>query len=204
MPGRFIVLEGLDGSGTTSQAAALAASLEARGHAVHQTREPSDGVIGRQIRELLRADRSPRVDPHAIALLFAADRLAHVRDEIQPALERGEVVVCDRYVVSSWVYQSLECDAAWVRMINARAPWPDLTVMLDVPVDVAIARVHARAGVTEIYDTEATQRRVAAAYRQVATEGHPNVVVVDGTGTIDDVAARVQSSAIEYLTTRRC
>ena len=191
MVGRFIVLEGLDGSGTTSQAAALATSLRQRGASVLETREPSDGAIGRQVRELLRADRSSPADPHTVALLFAADRLAHVRDEIGPALARGEIVVCDRYVISSWVYQSLDCDAAWVRAINARAPWPDLTILLDVPVDVALARVRARAGVREIYDADATQRRVAAAYDAVVAERHPQLVVVDGVGPIEDVSARV-------------
>jgi dTMP kinase len=191
MQGRFIVLEGLDGSGTTSQADALATRLRAQGAVVLQTREPSDGAIGRQTRALLRADRTPPPDPHLVALLFAADRLAHVHDEIEPALARGEIVVCDRYVVSSWVYQSLACDPAWVRAINAFAPWPDLTVLLDVSVDVALARVRERAGVSEIYDGQATQRRVAAGYRDVLAEGHPDLVVVDGVGTIEEVAARV-------------
>lgn len=195
MTARFIVLEGLDGSGTTSQAMALTASLRARGHTVLQTREPSDGAIGRQTRELLRADRPAPADPHLVALLFAADRLAHVHDEIEPALARGEIVVCDRYVVSSWVYQSLDCDPAWVRAINARAPWPDVTVLLDVPVDVALERVRTRAGVQEIYDAEATQQRIAAAYHEVVAENHPGLVVVDGTGSIEDVAARVLAAA---------
>src|SRR5688572_4731702 len=98
--GRFIALEGLDGSGTTTQAARLADALGARGRTVVRTQEPSHGPIGRLVREALRSLDAP-LDPDALALLFAADRRDHVASEIEPALARGHDVVCDRYVMSS-------------------------------------------------------------------------------------------------------
>jgi dTMP kinase len=178
--GRFIALEGIDGSGTTSQVEALAARLQARGHRVTSTHEPSGGSIGRLVRERLGRG-APPLDPAAMALAFAADRVDHVRTCIEPALARGDVVLTDRYLVSSWVYQALECDGAWIREINRHAPWPDQTFVLDLPVDVALARVHARAGgtPTEIYESAPLQERVRAGYLAVVAEGHEGLLRIE-------------------------
>ena len=138
--GRFIALEGIDGSGTTTQSRDLAQLLAQRGHSILRTQEPSDGPIGREIRRRLASSSAPP-DPATVALLFAADRLDHVDSEIRPALEQGKIVLCDRYVMSSWVYQSLDCDPAWVREINRHAPWPDRTFLLEIAPEVALARV---------------------------------------------------------------
>lgn len=198
MRGRFIVLEGIDGSGTTTQCAALERALCDRGHVVVATRQPSDRVIGRLVRGRLAAS-GPRLDPRTLALLFAADRLDHVAEEIEPALARGDVVVCDRYVVSSWVYQSLACPPDWVRAINRHAPWPDLTVLIDVPVAEARARVRRRQATdgtpAEIFDAEELQARVAAGYREVLADPElPGVVRLDGTqGPAEITAALVQA-----------
>ena len=195
--GRFIVLEGIDGSGTTSQARALTQELQQRGHRVLATHEPSDGSIGRAIREHLRGER-PALDPAALALLFAADRLDHVRTQIEPALSRGEIVICDRYVVSSWIYQSLTCDQTWVRTINRHAPWPDLTLVLQVPASEALRRVHGRDQAREIFENEATQRAVAEGYEAVLAEGLPDLIAIDGTPPEPAVTA----AAIEALQSR--
>ncbi|HYY53573.1 MAG TPA: dTMP kinase, partial [Myxococcales bacterium] len=108
--GRFIALEGLDGSGTTTQAERIASVLRAQGRRVLLTREPSDGPIGTLIRLALTGrlglpQRSGPLTEEALALLFAADRVDHLAAVIEPALERGELVVCDRYVLSSLAYQ---------------------------------------------------------------------------------------------------
>lgn len=186
--GSFIALEGLDGAGTTTQAARLTAHLERAGFTVLRTQQPSKRSIGTAIRDHLRALDHP-LDPRALALLFAADRIDHVTREIEPALARGEIVVCDRYVMSSWAYQGLDCDPAWVRSINVHAPWPDLTVVLELPAETACARVAARAGEAgrEIFDALATQRRVAAAYAAALREGLPGVVAIDGTAAPEAV-----------------
>lgn len=188
--GTFVALEGLDGSGTSTQATALSQALRARGHTVHATFEPSTGSLGTQARALLGRKDHP-ADPHLLALLFAADRLDHVAAEIEPALQRGEVVVCDRYVLSSWVYQSLQCDAAWVETINARAPWPDATFLLRVSAEEGTRRVHARTAEhdREIFETAPIQRRVAAAYDAAFKRQLPGVVPLDGSAPIEAVTA---------------
>src|SRR4051794_5711725 len=101
--GKLIVLEGIDGAGTTTQAQRLGKHFGAR---VHVTREPSDGAAGILIRQILRGEYHP-YDHTALALLFAADRLDHLKREIEPQLQKGVHVISDRYVISSLVYQSL-------------------------------------------------------------------------------------------------
>jgi dTMP kinase len=191
MRGRFIALEGLDGAGTTTQAARLAQALQERGRAVLVTQEPSAGPIGRLVRDALRKVDAP-VDPDALALLFAADRRDHVATEIEPALARGLDVVCDRYVLSSWVYQGLASDPDWVRTINARAPMPDLTVLLEIPAEDAALRVRSRGGPQEIFDALALQRRIERGYRTAMQRAEVGrTAVIDARGSIDDVAAAV-------------
>lgn len=198
--GRFIALEGIDGSGTTTQRGALATALRARGHVVLETNEPSSGSIGRLARERLAEDAIP-LDRGALALLFAADRLDHVATEIEPALAAGHVVLTDRYVMSSWVYQALDCDPTWVRAINQRAPWPDLTFVLDVPAGEAMRRVLARRSASgpslEIYETTPLQERLAAGYAALAREGLPQVVRVDGLQPLATVTARLVAACID-------
>jgi dTMP kinase len=194
MAGTFIALEGIDGSGTTLQTERLARALRDSGHTVLETREPSDGSIGRLVRERLRASGSPPPDPGAMALLFAADRIDHLAREIEPALARGHTVVCDRYVLSSLAYQSIECEERWVASINARARWPDLTVLLRVPVDVALARVARRAAQqgdpAELYDAAAIQRAVAQRYDAlIAGSARPGMIAIDGTASPEAITA---------------
>jgi len=147
---------------------------------------------------LLKRKDDP-VDPRVLALLFAADRLEHHAREIEPALSRGEVVLCDRYVMSSWVYQALDCDAAWVEMINTHAPWPDATFVLTIGADEATRRVHARTPehAREIYETEAIQRRVEAAYDAALQRDLPGVVEIDGTAPVHAVTQALLEACIE-------
>src|SRR4029077_17208061 len=115
--------------------------LTADGRRVHTTREPSDGPVGRLLREiLLGGHRDPGGDPVdglAMALLFAADRRDHLRREILPALDAGLDVVTDRYLLSSLAYQAEETAREWVEGLARDVPAPDLTLLLDVPVSVA-------------------------------------------------------------------
>ncbi len=176
----FIALEGIDGSGTSTQTGALSACLRDRGHEVHETCEPSRGPIGRMIRERL-STRCAAIDPAALALLFAADRLDHLSCEIEPALARGAVVISDRYVLSSLVYQSIECDGPWVQGINAQARWPDICALVSLPWDKAVARVTARqttaGGEKERYDTPDLQRQLATGYQHAFETQRPGPIV---------------------------
>lgn len=200
-PGRFIAIEGIDGSGTTLQTRLLADWLVGRGHKVLETREPSRGAIGTLVRERLGI-QAAAIDPAALALLFAADRLDHVALEVIPATTAGSVVLSDRYLLSSLAYQSLECEVAWVREINAHAPQPDLTLVLEVPAEVAFSRVQRRtaegAAVEERFDALALQQRIAANYRRFREEpGLGPVRVIDGDQPPEHVTAAICEALIE-------
>jgi dTMP kinase len=196
--GRFIVFEGIDGSGTSTQTKLIAQWLEARGRTVIQTCQPSNLGPGKLCRQYLRAREDPQAaSPETLALMFAADRLHHVRCVVEPALSRGYDVICDRYVVSSWVYQALDCDPKWVRDINRHATWPDYTFVFDVPAEVAFARVEARRGATgepeERFDKLELQRRLAAGYTGVLVlDDLPGLICVDATPGIEEVSSQLE------------
>jgi dTMP kinase len=190
----FVVLEGIDGSGTTTQLARATAHLASRGRRAVATREPSQGPIGLLLRELLLGqhrlpDGSP-ADGQAMALLFAADRRDHLRREIEPGLAAGSDVVSDRYLMSSLAYQAEEADRGWVASLARAVRPPDLTLLLDVPVEIAAARRRAAGRVVERYDDDLVQSRVAASYRALAAADE-TAVVLDGRGDVDAVARAV-------------
>jgi dTMP kinase len=184
--GRFIVLEGLDGAGTTTQLERIARVLRAEGHTVRTTREPSDGPVGTQIRQalthrLVQPDGAP-MNHATLALLFAADRMDHLASQVEPALARGELVLCDRYVLSSVAYQGANLPVAWVEAINGRARAPDLTLFLDVDAATAGKRRSARGGDAELFEQDRMQRKVRSAYRKAISRRarRDRIRVIDG------------------------
>ena len=161
---RFIVLEGLDGSGTSTQMELLAARLAREGRPHWLTCEPTDGPIGRLIRDILR--REVNALPRTLARLFAADRNEHVGAPligIAARAARGELVVCDRYLFSSLAYQSIECGFDFVRDLNLGFPLPECMIFLDTPVSVCQERV-SRRSLPELFDGHEYQTRVREAY----------------------------------------
>jgi dTMP kinase len=198
--GRFIVVEGIDGAGTTTQARRLGERLKGAGRRVHVTAEPSGGPVGALVRQVLSGrvcGRSPdgAFDPDALALLFAADRIDHARSEILPALEDGLDVVSDRYTLSSLAYQALTTgDPRWVQAINGRAPAPDVTIFLRVGSSVAFARRRSASHAREIFEKAAFQRRVAEAYERavaVLRRKGERVEILDGSAPPDAVSAAI-------------
>lgn len=208
LPGRFVVLEGIDGSGSTTQLERLAVALRARGRIVHTTSEPTSGPIGALIRQILQKriplpDGTPR--PFAwstMALLFAADRVDHVDNEILPKLRAGVWVLSDRYDLSSLAYQSAtspepERVVPWIQSSNSHAIRPDLTLVLDVPADVAAERRGLRGGAEELYEKHELQRRLADVYAHAeALVPGDRLVHVLGTGGVELVAARVLDAVL--------
>lgn len=197
------MLEGLDGSGTTTQAERLAAALRRDGREVVVTAEPSRGPLGQQARLVLSGRlrggaAADRFDPGALALLFAADRLDHLQAEILPALARGADVVCDRYTLSSLAYQSLTTgDLDWVAAVNARARAPDLTLFLEVSPRTALRRRFAASAEREIFEVPAFQRQVARAYRRALARveaAGERVAVVNGEAPPEAVTAALLES----------
>lgn len=190
--GLLVVLEGIDGAGTTTQVRRVADALGARGLEVHTTREPSDGPIGRLLREILGGGHQP-VDATTMGLLFAADRADHIQREVAPALGRGAIVISDRWYHSSLAYQGSEEERAWIAELNRRAIAPDLTVFLEVPATVAAARRAARGGPDELYDALAVQERVARGYREVMAErgATERIATLDGQRPADALTAEI-------------
>jgi dTMP kinase len=206
--GRFIVLEGIDGCGSTTQSGLLATALKARGIEVCSTCEPSTGPVGRLIRQALRSelttgDGAARgLSWAAMALLFAADRVDHVSTVIEPALASGRVVISDRYDLSTLAYQSTTSTepgdvVPWLRAINARARRPDLTLVLDVSPELAEQRRLARRGQSELYEQCELQRTLADVYRHAEVlVPDDRVVHVLADGTADEVHHRVLTAVL--------
>ena len=204
--GQFIVLEGIDGSGTSTQAALLGKWFRGRGLPVLVTHEPTDGPIGAMIRQVLThrlvvcGMTGPRAPTWAtMALLFAADRLDHLESSVLPNLLDGVTVISDRYDLSSIAYQSITGAAdvdpsvvQWVRTINGRARRPDLTVVLDVAPEVAARRREERAYTTELYEETALQEALARSYEKAETlVPGDHLVHVDGNLDVQAVQAAV-------------
>ena len=189
---RFVVLEGLDGAGTTTQAGLLAAVLRERGIDVCLTAEPSDGPLGRVARAHVRREIS--LSPEATALAFVGDRADHLARVIRPALAGGRWVVCDRYVLSTLAYQGAEgVDRLWVLRASGTLDRPDLTVFLDVPAGERRRRISSRTA-TERYEAETLQdalgRSYEAAIELLRSEGH-HIVAVSGTSDPKAVCAAI-------------
>jgi len=217
--GPFIVLEGIDGAGTTTQLHALRAHFQHIGRRAFFTHEPSDGPVGMLIRLALQgrlaggryalhdpADAaqpaSADFDRTALALLFAADRADHVATQVTPNLDAGRVVVCDRYLLSTLAYQGQACDFEWLLEINQPAVTPDLTFFLDVPPSDAEERMRGSRWKKEIFETPEQQRRIRSHYfryieRNIAQVGP--VEVIDASRPPDEVSADLIARVDAFL-----
>jgi dTMP kinase len=205
-PGRFIVFEGLDGAGTTTQSELLATALRAKGRTVHLAHQPSGGAVGLLIRQILagrtatqRADgKLDIVDERVMALLFAADRLDHLTSQIEPRLARGEDVILDRYTLSSLAYQGTSVSHEFIQAANRYARKADLTLFLYVPAQVAFERVCKRGAKLERYETAAQMQQIEREYnRLVGTDA--SVVPIDGTRSIPEVSELCLAAVDEQL-----
>jgi dTMP kinase len=198
--GKFIVIEGLDGSGLSTQASLLKDWIEKQGLAVYLTKEPTAGPVGALIRlalgQRLALSPSTQANDAIMALLFAADRMDHLATDIIPKLESGIHVVCDRYYLSTFAYQSRSVDLAWLRSLHARCIRPDLTILLDVAPRVCVQRIAEHRWHVEIYEKETILEGVRQRYHEIAaqlsTEGFDIRVVPGDSGrTIAEVHAAI-------------
>ena len=200
MTGRFIAFEGGEASGKSTQAAALAARLGAV-----LTREPGGTPLGAAIRSLLLDDVTAQMDPRTEALLMAADRAQHVAEVVRPALAAGRDVVSDRSAGSSLAYQGFGrgLPLEEVRRLSTWATcdlWPDLILLVVVPPEVAAARLTAAPDRLEAAG-DAFHQRVTDGFRALAAAEPARWVVIDGTGPVDEVAARIDAVVAERLPT---
>lgn len=206
--GCFITFEGVEGVGKSSIVHRLARDLEQIGHHVTSTREPGTSSIGPAVRAmLLTSPESPALDPHTEALLFAADRSQHVAEVISPALSRGNVVLCDRYLDSSLAYQGA-ARGLGVEEVRSLSSWatngliPHLTVLIDLDPAIGVARK----SVAEYNRMEAEDldfhRAVRAAFLTLAAADPDRYAVIDGAGTKDEVYDACLEAVLETLAAR--
>jgi dTMP kinase len=202
--GVFIAIEGGDGAGKSTQARLLARRLRAAGHDVVLTYEPGDTRIGQDVRRLVLDVASEGLDARAEALLYAADRAEHVASLIRPALERGAVVITDRYIDSSIAYQGVARglgadEVAALSMFATGGLLPDLTVVLDVPEDVRRPRI---TGLGDRLEREAAEfhETVRKAYLERAAADPGRYLVVDASRPPDKLAELIAEHVEKVMT----
>jgi dTMP kinase len=205
MSGLFITFEGGDGSGKSTQARLLDEWLVGTGHSVVRTREPGGTDVGLEIRNLVLHHRG-HIDPRAEALLYAADRAHHVATLVRPALERGDVVIQDRYLDSSIAYQGAGrvLDAEEIRQLSLWASHgllPALTVLLDLDESVARARLNADDKVFDRLESEKHEfhARVRQGFLRLAEAEPERFLVLDATRPIEELAADIRARVASLL-----
>ena len=200
MTGLFITFEGGEGCGKSTQIAALKARLEAIGKTVVQTREPGGTALGESVRSLLQHDDAGQgMSPEAELLLFAASRAQHVRELVAPAIAQGQIVLCDRFLDSTTVYQGVAraIDSKKVDTINQFAigdTKPDLTILIDLPPEIGLARVHARSdGQLDRMENEAIEffQAVRQGYLDLAKSEPKRFLVLDGSQTVEELETQI-------------
>lgn len=191
--GIFIVLEGIDGAGKSTQAKMLAKWFEERGYDVVLTKEPTDTAFGKLIRRLVLTGGKEgiidgaRISKEAEALLFAADRAEHVKKLIEPALNAGKVVISDRYFYSSLAYQwARGLDLNWLINLNGFAPRADLVILLDLPVKESIKRINGRSIRSEFDKIVELQKKVRENYLKLA-EKFNEVRIINALAPVEDI-----------------
>ncbi|WP_434617479.1 dTMP kinase [Arthrobacter sp. A5] len=199
-PGLFIVFEGGDGAGKSTQAALLAGALQQLGHTVLCTREPGGTPVGEKLRTLVLEHGQGEIDARCETLIFAAARAAHATQVIRPALARGELVISDRYVDSSVAYQGggRALGERRVRDLNEWATnglWPDLTVLLDVaPADGRDRRTAAAAAEDRLEsEPDDFHRNIRRVFLDLAAAAPEQYLVLGARAPIDELATRIQA-----------
>lgn len=204
MPGLFITLEGGDGSGKSTQSALLAEWLGAEGHTVLVTREPGGTDLGVELRNIV-LHRRGHIAERAEALIYAADRAHHIATKVRPALERGEVVLQDRYLDSSVAYQGAGriLDATEVRNLSLWATeglLPDLTILLDLDESIGRDRMKERTTYDRLEDEKAEfHARVRNAYLQLAAAEPERFLVLAATDSRESIATAIRARVASLL-----
>jgi dTMP kinase len=201
----FIALEGIDGSGKTTQIPKMAAFLEENGHKVYATAEPTRGPIGRMIRDIFAGKMEG--DHRVIAALFAADRLQHLLDEnngLLSKLKEGYTVLTDRYYLSSYAYHGVHTDLDWVvesNRISKELLQPDVHIYIDMDPVVSMQRINATRPSAELYETEDNLRSVKNAYEIAISriENQEKIARVNGNDSEDKVFKDVKKILEQFM-----
>ena len=193
--GKFIVFEGLDGAGLSTQALRLENYLGARGRQVLLTKEPTAGLLGGILKSTLRGEL--KLSSRALQLLFSADRAQHVDTEIVPALAEGKIVISDRYFYSTFAYGiASEVEYDWLLDINRKFLVPDMTILLDVEPETSLKRMSQGRFTSELFEKKESLTKVRNAFLTLAKEF--NFRVISGEGSIEQVSDRI-AEAVDSL-----
>jgi len=207
----FITFEGIEGCGKSTQVALLARHLSKAGHAVMTTREPGGCPIADQVRDILLDAANRDMAPVTELLLYAAARAQHVSEIVAPALESGQIVLCDRFTDATVAYQGYGrgLDLAVIEVLNQMARGtirPDLTVLIDCPVEVGLSRAMARINCStgareERFELESLQfhQKVRDGYLGLAKKEPDRFIVIDGAGTIEETETAIASAVNDRL-----
>lgn len=201
----FIALEGIDGSGKSTQTRLLTEQLTNQGHKVYSTFEPTNNTIGKLIRDILKG--TAKADHRVIAGLFVADRLDHLLNSsygIVKKLEEGYTVICDRYLFSSYAYQGAHMDMDWVIQANAMSAGilrPDVNIFIDVSPEISMHRLHTNRDNIELFETLENLQLVRAKYMEAFEKLKPveNICIVDGNRTPDEIGKDIWQKVIAKL-----
>lgn len=202
--GKFIVLEGIDGSGKSTQIEILAEELKKRGEKVYITREPSDRPIGKLIRKILRKEIKTSND--TLAGLYAADRIDHLdnkEDGMLMKLEKGITVLCDRYYLSSLAYNSLNSPMSWVLSLNQKCIdtlRPDLIIYLDIPVKESLRRIAKGRESTDLFEKEDILNQVKSNYsKAMDLLPEENIKIVNADQDPELIKAEIWTAVQKHL-----
>ena len=195
MSGRFIVIEGLDGSGKSTQIRHLAEFLRAEGKQVIETFEPTNEGIGKEIRIILKERRM--IDPTEFQMLYVKDREEHGREVIKPALTQGKIILCDRYMVSTLAFGSIGgANLAKLRDANKEFPVPELTIFIDVAPEECMKRIGKR-GEAELFEKEEKLKIARETYLRVGKE-YPGFEVVDGNRGVEEIFEDLKKLVLDF------
>lgn len=208
--GLFITFEGIDGCGKSTQLRLAGDWLQSQGLATFLTKEPGATPIGAKIRAILLDPENHALDSRAELLLYLADRLQHLHEEILPLKQQGQVILCDRYHDSTEAYQRFGRGLDFSTMESLFEQWirphfPDLTLWFDVPLNLAMQRIQVRSKGANLKEAKMDQEsqaffaRVAEGFKILAQQNPQRIIRIDGTGTVAEVGQRVQDSLSQWL-----
>jgi len=195
----FIALEGIDGSGKSTQVRLLAEKLQLAGHKVYTTFEPTDGMVGSIIRNILK--KNITADERTIAGLFLADRLDHLLNNetgLVKKMQDGFTIITDRYYFSSYAYHGTHMDMDWVIAANkmcATILKPDLNIFIDVPPETSMQRISKNRAGTELYETLANLEKVRAKYMEAfeKLKNEEQIFIIDGNRGVEEIGEDIWS-----------
>jgi dTMP kinase len=194
LPGKFISFEGPEACGKTTQIERLVSSLTSLGHEVVVTREPGGSPAAEKIRSALLLGTIQPLGPIAAVMMFNAARAHHLDEVIRPALARGAIVICDRFADSTLAYQGAgdRVDGTWIKTIQAAVvgpTWPDLTLILDAPVETTFSRMSSRGNVADHFESAdiGFHQRLRQGFLDIAAENPDRCAVIDATRTVEAV-----------------